>query len=71
MNVADHFWLGQREEVTIVEQAFRRVLETVPTDVGFGHAIGAYGRPHGSVDDSDTIFEDLFQRMLVEFSHFS
>src|SRR6185369_9060577 len=71
MNVADHLWLGQREEVTVVKQAFRGVLEAVPTDVRFGHAIRADGRAHRSVDDGNTIFEDLFQRMCVEFSHVS
>jgi hypothetical protein len=55
MDVANHFWLRQREQVTIVQKALRRVLESLPSDVRFRHPIGADRRAHGSVDDSDSI----------------
>ena len=71
MDVADHLRLGQREEVAVVQQVLRRVLEALSTDVRFRHAVGADRRAHRSVDDGDAIFENLFKRMLVEFSHFS
>ena len=69
MDVANHFWLRQREQVTIVQKALRRVLESLPADIRFRHAVGADGRAHRSVDDRDSILQDLFERMLVDFLH--
>jgi len=69
MDVANHFWLSQREEVTVVQKALRRVLESLPSDIRFRHAVGADGRAHRSVDDGNSIVEDLFKRMWVGFRH--
>ena len=55
MDVAYHFWLRQREQVTIVQKALRRVLESLPSDIRFRHAIGTDSRAHRSIDDSDSI----------------
>ena len=71
MDVADHLRLRQREEVTVVQQVLLRVLEALPADVRFRHAVGADRRAHRSVDDGNATLEDLFKRMLVEFSHVS
>ena len=71
MDVADHLRLRQREEVAVVQQVLRRVLEALPADVRFRHAIGADRRAHRSVDDGDATLEDLFKRMLVGFRHVS
>ena len=64
MDVADHLRLGEGEEVAVVEQVLGRVFEALAADVGFGHAVGADGGAHRSVDDGDAGFEDLFERML-------
>ena len=69
MDVANHFWLRQREQVTIVQKALRCVLESFPSDIRFRHAVGPDGRTHSSVDDRDSILQDLFERMLVDFLH--
>src|SRR5215469_12425702 len=69
MNVANHFWLGQREQVAIVEETLGRVLEPLPTDIRFLHPVGANRRTHRSIDDGDTILQDLFQRMRLGFFH--
>ena len=71
MDVADHLRLRQREEVAVVQQVLRRVLEALAADVRFRHAVGADGRAHRSIDDGDAALEDLFQRMLVGFRHVS
>ena len=71
MNVAYHFWLGQREEVAVVQQALRRVPKSLPADVRFGHSISADGRAHRSIDDGNSTLEDLLQRMLVGSRHVS
>jgi hypothetical protein len=69
MDVADHFWLGKREEVTIVEQALLRVLEALPANVRFRHPVRADRRTHRPVNDGNPILKDLFKRMLVGFRH--
>jgi hypothetical protein len=69
MDVTDHLWLSQREEVTVVQQALRRILETLSAYVRFRHAIGADRRAHRSVDDGNSTFEDLFERMFVGSRH--
>jgi hypothetical protein len=71
MNVTDHIRLRQGEEVTVVQQVLSRVFETLPADVSFFHTVGADRRTHRSVDDSNSIFEDGFQRMLLGFRHIS
>src|ERR1700730_14362597 len=71
MDVTDHIRLSQGEEVTIVQQILRRVLEALPADVSFRHAIGADRRAHRPIDDGDSTLEDLLKRMLVGCSHFS
>jgi hypothetical protein len=71
MDVTDHVRLRQGEKVAIVQQVLGRVLEAVPTDVGFLHTVGADGGAHRSIDDGDSIFEDLLQRMLMVVRHFS
>src|SRR5260370_6807096 len=69
MNIADHFWLGQREEVAVVQQALCRVPKALPEDVRFRHSISADGRAHRSIDDGNSTLEDLFQRMLAGSRH--
>jgi hypothetical protein len=71
MDVTDHLRLRQREEVTVVQQALRRILETLPADVRFRHAISADRRAHRSVNDGNATLEDLFKRMLVRSGHVS
>src|SRR3981081_3542026 len=70
MDVADHLRLRKGEEVAVVQQILGCALEAFAADVGFLHAVGADGRAHRSVDDGDSIFENLFQRMSVGCSHF-
>ena len=69
MNIADHFWLGQREEIAVVQQALCRVPKAVAADVRFRHSISADGRAHRSIDDGNPTLEDLFQRMLAGSRH--
>src|SRR5580692_5165239 len=69
MNVANHFWLSQREEVAVVQQALGRILKALPADVRFRHPISADGRAHRSIDDGNPTLEDLFQRMLMGSRH--
>src|ERR1700733_1374316 len=69
MDVADHLRLSQGEEVAVVQQVLGRVLETLPANVSFLHAVGADRRAHCSVNDGNSILENLFQRMLVGCSH--
>ena len=69
MDVTDHMWLSQGEEVTIVQQVFCRVLESLSADISFLHAVGADGRAHRSIDDGDSFPEDLLKWMLVRSSH--
>ena len=64
MDVADHLRLRQGEDVAVVQQVLGGVFEALAADVGFRHAVGADGRAHRSVDDGDSAFEDLFERML-------
>ena len=64
MDVTDHVRLGQRKQVPIVEQVLGRVLKAVPANVRFLHAVGADRRAHRPIDDGDSTFEDLEQRML-------
>src|SRR5260370_33684165 len=71
MDVTDHLRLSQGEEITVVQQVLRRVLEALPADVSFCHAVGADRRAHRSIDDGDSTLEDLFKRMLVVFRHVS
>src|SRR6202048_5033338 len=71
MDVTDHIRLSQGEEVAIVPQILRRVLEVFPAAVSFRHAISADRRAHRPIDDGDSTLEDLLKRMLVESSHFS
>lgn len=56
VNVADHLGLGEREEVTVVEEILFGILEAFSPDVGLFHAIGADGGTHGAVDDGDADF---------------
>ena len=69
VDVTDHIGLGQREQIAVVEQVFRRILEALPADVRFRHAIGADGGAHRSVNDGDTVLKNLLKRMLVGDSH--
>ncbi len=69
MDVADHFWLGQREQVAVVQEALRRVFESLSSDIRFLHAIGTNRRAHRSIDDGDATVEDLSKRMLVGLGH--
>ncbi len=61
MDVADHFRLGEGEEVAVVQEVFGGVFEAVGTDIGLGHAVGADSGAHGAVDDGDPVFEDGFE----------
>ena len=65
------FGCVEREEVAVVQQVLRRVLEALAADVRFRHAVGADGRAHRAVDDGDAAFEDLLKRMLMGFLHVS
>ena len=69
VDVADHLWLREGEEIAVVEQVLRRVLEALAANVGFRHAVGADGGAHRSIDDGDAALENLLQRMLVSFCH--
>jgi hypothetical protein len=71
MNVTDHSGLRQGEEIAVVQQVLLRVLEALPANVGFLHAVGTNRRAHRSVDDGDPTFEDVFKRMLMGLSHMS
>ena len=53
MNIANHLWLGQREEVAVIQQALRRILKALPADVRFRHSISADSRAHRSIDDGN------------------
>jgi hypothetical protein len=64
VDVADHVGLGDGEEVAVVEEVFGGVFEALSADVGLGHAVGADGGAHGSVDDGDAGLEDVVERML-------
>ena len=55
MDIANRFWLSQREQVTVVQKALRRVLESLASDIRFRHAVGADSRAHRAVDDRDSI----------------
>ena len=63
MNVANHFWLSQCEQVTIIQKAFPGVLEPFAPNIGLSHAVCADRRTHRSINDGDTIFENLFDGM--------
>ena len=69
VDVADHRWLGEREEVAVVQQIFFRVFEAFAADVRFGHAVGANGSAHRTVDDGNAVFEERLQRMLARVGH--
>ena len=69
MDVADHLWLSQAEQVAIVYQILRRTLEAFPADVRFFHSVGAERRAHRPVNDGDPAFENLFERMWVSLIH--
>src|SRR5271155_2134913 len=69
MDVTDHLRLSQGEEISVVQQVLRRVLESLPANISLSHAIGADRRSHRAVDDGDSILEDLFKRMLLVFCH--
>jgi transcriptional regulator with AAA-type ATPase domain len=71
MNIADHLRLGQREQISVIQQVFRRISESLPANVSFRHAVSTDRRPHRSIDDGDTILEDLLKRMLVDCLHVS
>jgi hypothetical protein len=72
MDVTDQLRLREGEKVTVVEQVLRGVLEALAADVRFLHAVGADGRAHRSVDDGNSILENLFKRMnFVDFRHIS
>ena len=60
VNVANHLRLGEREDVTVVQQILLRIFEAFTTDVGFSHAIGADGRAHRAVDDGDAVSKQVF-----------
>ena len=55
MDIADHFGLGERIEVTIVLEVFLGVFETFAANIGFTKAVGANGGAHGAVDDDDAV----------------
>jgi len=71
MDIADHFWPGQRKQITIVQKALGRVLESFSSDIRFRHAIAADGRAHRPVDNGNSTVEDLFQRVIVHCLHVS
>ncbi len=65
VDVTDHLRLRQREEVAVVEQILRRVLEALAADVRFLHAVGADGRAHRAVDDDDAVLKEFFEGMKI------
>ena len=69
MDVADHLRLSQGEQVAVVQQVLRRVLESLAADVRFLHAVGADRRAHRAIDDGDPTLEDLLKRMLLIRNH--
>src|ERR1700761_422077 len=72
MDVTDHLRLSQGEEVAVIEEIFLRVLEALPADVRFRHAVSADRRAHRTVDDGDSTLEYLLKRMLLlDFHHAS
>jgi len=60
MDVADYFWLREREEISVVQKTLGRVPESLPSDIRFLHAVRADGRAHRSIDDGNSTFEDFF-----------
>ena len=71
MDVADHLWLSQGEEIAVVQQVLRRTLEALPADVSFRHPVGADRGAHRSIDDRNSTLHDLLKRMLLCFAHVS
>src|ERR1700733_11892107 len=71
MDVADHLRPRQGEEVTVVQQILLRVLEAIPPDVRFRHAVRADRGAHRTIDDGDSTLEYLFKGMLADFHHVS
>ena len=59
MDIANHVRLSQGEQVPVIQQIFRRILETIPADISFLHPVGTDRRAHRSIDDGDPILEDL------------
>ena len=71
MDVTDHIRLSQGEEIAVVQQILRRVLEALSTDIRFRLSVGADRRAHRSIDDGDSALEDLLQGMLMRRGHLS
>ncbi len=71
MNIADHRWLRQREDVPVIQQVFGRILESASANVRFGHAIGPNCGTHRSIDDRNSALEDFVQRMFGACNHVS
>ncbi len=71
MNIADHLRLSEGEEIAVVQQIFRRVLESLAANVRFRHSIGADRGAHRTVNDGDSTLDDLLKRMLASYGHFT
>src|SRR6202012_1309825 len=69
VDVANHLWLGQREQIAVVQQILLRIAETFAADVRLRHPVGANGGAHRAIDDGDALFEDPAQGMLRECAH--
>ena len=71
MDVTDHLRLSEGEEVAIVQQILFRILEALPADVPFVHAVCANCCTHRSVDNGNATLKDFFKSVLVCFCHIS
>jgi hypothetical protein len=69
MDVADHPGLRQGEKVAVVFEVLGRVFESLPADIRLGHAIGAYGGAHRSIDDGDAVVENVLKGMPMNWFH--
>ena len=65
MDIANHSGLRQSKQVAVIQQILSGILEALTTDIGFLHSVGADRRSHGSIDDGDSVLEDLFERMAI------
>jgi len=55
--------LGEREQVSVVEQALFGVRKPLAANVRLGHAVAADRRAHRAIDDRNAILEDALDRM--------
>ena len=62
VDVADDIGPREREDVAVVLEILRRVLEALTARVRLGQAVAADGRAHGPVDD-----EDAFAQFTAQF----